>query len=76
MPRQSTEGTKQLGVEVDEGLMAELREFARKRRSTVRAVVEMALRRHLANPPPVPEVPPLPPVTSPVTSPGQRKRKK
>ncbi|MBA4067944.1 MAG: hypothetical protein C0501_30425 [Isosphaera sp.] len=58
-------GTAQLGVGVDAGLLDELRAFARRRGETVREVVELAIRRHLLNPPPVPEVPPLPPLPAP-----------
>jgi hypothetical protein len=59
-------GTAPLAVGIDVALMAELRAFVEKRGEKVRAVVEAALRRHMANPPPPPkpaELPPLPPVT-------------
>lgn len=68
-------GTEQLGVGIDRSLMAELRAFAEKRGEKIRAVVEMALRRHLDNPPPLPAaVPPLPPVTTP--GPAAKRKKK
>lgn len=55
-------GTEQLGVGIDKELAAAFRAFVKRRGETIREVVEMALRRHMANPPPVPVVPPLPPV--------------
>jgi hypothetical protein len=62
MPRKTTKGTRQIGLELSEPLVAELRQFA-KRGEYVRDVVEQALRRHFDNPPPRPSLPPLPPVT-------------
>ena len=62
MARKSTKGTTQLGVEVDNDLIAYVRDFAKSRKETMREVVEIALRRHIANPPPIIEPPPLPPM--------------
>ncbi|HEV3440089.1 MAG TPA: hypothetical protein VG122_22165 [Gemmata sp.] len=66
-------GTEQLGVGINSEIVKELRVFAESRGETIRAIVEMALRRHMANPPPLPEPlppPPLPPLTPlpPVTT--------
>lgn len=69
----TAKGTEQLNVGIDAELMAELREFTQARGEKVRAVVELALRRHMANPPPPVEVPPLPPV--PVPAPKKPRKK-
>jgi len=63
--RRVTPGTGQLNLEIEIGLLVKLREFVRSRNETQRQAVEAALRRHMANPPPIPELPPLPPVTVP-----------
>lgn len=64
MARKSTKGTRQLGVEVAETLIEEVRAFAVARGEKLRQVVEEALRRHMAYPPP-----PVPPVPPPVPAP-------
>jgi hypothetical protein len=73
-------GTEQIGVGIDSALVIQLRAFAGSRGETIRAVVEMALRRHMANPPPPtvplpPPITPLPPVTAsePVAKPVAKK---
>jgi len=66
--RKSTKGTKQLGAEVSSELVDEFKRFCAARGETVRHHLELAMRRHLANPPPAPELPPLPPFP-PVTPP-------
>ena len=63
--RRATAGTGQLNLEIELSLLERLRAFVRDRGETLRQAVELALRRHMANPPPKPELPPLPPVTSP-----------
>ena len=61
--RKSTKGTKQIGAEVKAELVDELKAFCLERGETVRHHLEIAIRRHLDNPPPLPPtVPPLPPV--------------
>ena len=75
MPR--TKGTKQLGAEITDALVDEVRAFASKRGETLRQVIEAALRRHMDNPPPVvppppPVYPPLPPVTVPKSAKGKK----
>jgi hypothetical protein len=62
----TAKGTEQLNVGIDAALLEELRAFVKGRRERLRAVVEMALRRHMANPP-AQELPPLPPVTAPAS---------
>jgi hypothetical protein len=64
-----------LNLEIEEGLMDVFREFVRGRNETLRQAVEMAIRRHMANPPPLPELPPLPPVTVPAEKPARGKKK-
>lgn len=73
-------GTEPLAVGLDSTLMAEFRTFAERRGEKIRAVVEAALRRHMANPPSQ-ELPPLPPVAAPpepapAKKPAGRARKK
>ncbi len=58
--RNATQGTKQLGLEVDAELVDRIKAFAKGRGETLRKVVETALRRHMAYPPPV-QPPPVPP---------------
>ncbi|MCE9564424.1 MAG: hypothetical protein K8U57_20495 [Planctomycetes bacterium] len=66
MARKNTAGTKQLGAELDSALVDEFKAFCSDRGDTVRKHLEMAIRRHLSNPPPKPaDVPPLPPVAIP-----------
>ncbi len=67
MARKSTKGTKQIGAEVSEGLIDEFKAFCLDRGETVRENLEMAMRRHLDNPPPRPKIPPLPPYPTPRT---------
>lgn len=70
-----TRGTKQLAVEVSEALFDEFKGFCADRGETVRHHLEMALRRHMDNPPPPPqpvEVPPLPPVPVPAPAEGAK----
>lgn len=69
MARKVAKGTSQLATQLDSELLAAVRGFAQSRNETLREVLELALRRHLANPPPVilpPPIPPLPPLAPPV----------
>lgn len=72
--RKSTKGTKQIGAEVSEALIDEFKVFCLSRGETLRKHLEMAMRRHLDNPPPVEEAPPLPPVTVPEPKKKGKKR--
>jgi hypothetical protein len=63
-----TKGTKQLNAEMSAALFDEFKQFCADRGETVRHHLELALRRHMDNPPPPPapvSLPPLPPVTVP-----------
>lgn len=61
MGRNRPKGTTQLNLDLDTDLVGTVREFADSRGETLRAVVEKAIRRHLAYPPPTPaEMPPEP----------------
>jgi spore coat protein CotF len=51
-----------LGTNLDPEVMAALRAFCAERNEGIREVIEMALRRHFASPPPKLEIPPLPPL--------------
>jgi hypothetical protein len=62
MPKRPVEGTAQVNAELPVELLDELKRFAASRGETVRAVILMALRRHMANPPPPPVPTPLPPL--------------
>lgn len=68
MPRKDVKNTKQFNYEITDALADEFRAFCKGRGQSVREQLEIALRRHLDNPPPPPqpvELPPLPPVTPP-----------
>src|SRR5580692_8402298 len=69
MPQKPVEGTGQVNAELPVELLDELKRFAKIRGEKVGEVIEQALRRHMAYPPPPPVVPPpihpiapLPPV--------------
>lgn len=64
MPIRPTKGTKQTNLELPIDVIEEARAFAKQRRETLSDVVVAALRRHMANPPPLPSDVPLPPVPS------------
>lgn len=65
MPSQPRPGKKALYVELTDELDAELRAYCEGRGLKLADEVRLAIRRHLANPPPstVPPLPPLPPAT-------------
>ena len=74
--RRTTAGTKQLGTEVDESIADAFKAYSHGRGETVRAALERAMRREMANPPqPVPD-PPLPPVTVPPPAPPKPRKGK
>ena len=77
--RRATPGTKQVAAEIAGGLLDEFKAFAKARGQTLREHLELAMRRHLDNPPPPPVkpvVPPLPPVPPPAAPPKPKGRKK
>lgn len=81
MPRRNTKNTNQLNAEIDAGLLAEFRAFLKRRAERLRDHLELAIRRHLANPPPPLEPPPAPPLppfpaTAPPESPDEGKPRK
>lgn len=57
--------TVALSTRIDPALDAQVRAFCDERGEGIREVVELALRRHLASPPPKAVVPPLPPLKTP-----------
>jgi hypothetical protein len=66
MPRRDVKGTKQFNYEIDQELVERFRAFCRNRGESIREHLEMALQRHMDNPPQPfkPAAPPLPPLTS------------
>ncbi len=70
MARRDVKGAKQFNYEIDATTADAFRAFCKGRGESVRDHLEMALRRHLDNPPPPfkPAAPPLPPVTSPAAA--------
>lgn len=71
MPKRPTAGTMQFGLEMNAELVDEWREFCRTR-GGVRYQTEMALRRHMDNPPADP--PPLPPYPPAAPEPEPKKK--
>jgi hypothetical protein len=67
MAENRTKGTKQLGAELAAPLVDEFRDFVKGRGESIRDHMELALRRHMDNPPPPlkPSAPPLPPIPLP-----------
>jgi hypothetical protein len=59
--RRGTPGTRQLNLEIDEGLFEAFEAFIAARGQTKRFAVEKAMRRHLESPPPILPDPLLPP---------------
>jgi hypothetical protein len=90
MPSRPSKGVVGKYIELAVSIVEEAEAFAKQRGESFKAVVEMALRRHMANPPPLPEPlppPPLPPLTplppvspqgvdSPATKPVAKRGKK
>lgn len=74
MARKNTKGTAQLGAELDASLVGEFRAWVKGRGETLRDHLEMALRRHMGNPPGLfrPEIPPLPPEPPPEPAPRRK----
>lgn len=78
MARRDVKGAKQFNYEIAGELADRFREFCKGRGESVREHLEMALERHLQNPPPPfkPEAPPLPPVVPPVPAPKKPRKGK
>lgn len=80
MPAQPTKGTKQLNVEVAADVVEQFRAFAAARGESVSENVEVAMIRHMRNPPPLPQdaplppLPPAPPEPPAAKAPGTKKR--
>ena len=68
MARERRPGTVRIEIEIPDDTAARLDEFRAAYGNTRKAEIELALSRHMASPPPVPQpppppvVPPLPPV--------------
>jgi hypothetical protein len=73
MPSQARPGKKALYVELPDEIDAELRAYCDRHGLKLADEVRLAIRRHLANPPPK-GVPPLPPLIVP--APTKRKTKR
>lgn len=71
MARKNVKGAKQFNYEITAEIADRFRAFCKGRGESVREHLEMALQRHLDNPPPPfkPTAPPLPPVTAPEPKP-------
>ncbi len=65
MPTTPRPGKKGLYIELPTDLDEQLRAYCEERGGKIAEEVRLAIRRHLANPPPLAELPPLPPVTAP-----------
>lgn len=70
MPTRPIKGAAQINAELPVELLKRLKQFTKARGETIRYHLELAVRRHLDNPPPprpkppplvVPPLPPLPP---------------
>lgn len=67
-PGKQAKGTLPLYADISAQVRERLAAFVAGRPGeTLRSAVEQAVTRHLDNPPPPPEIPPLPPVTVPET---------
>lgn len=77
MGRVDVKGAKQFNYEIDADLVDRFRAFCKGRGESVREHLEMALQRHLDNPPPPfkPQAPPLPPVVSPTQATAEKPEK-
>lgn len=71
MPTKPRPGKKGLYVELPTDLDEQLRTYCEKWGLKIADEVRLAIRRHLQNPPPQAEVPPLPPVPAPRPAGGE-----
>jgi hypothetical protein len=65
MPINPKPGSRQTNLELPIEVLDRAKEFAKSRGESLVDVVVAALLRHMANPPPLPQDAPLPPVTAP-----------
>lgn len=65
MPIRPSKGKRPINFELPNDVADALDEFVRSRNERKGDVITLAIRRHMANPPPEPELPPLPPVGTP-----------
>lgn len=70
MTKKPNRSTVPLNVQISKDVRHALDEFCDSRDEKIRDVIEMAIRRHIASPPPKIEVPPLPPLA--VTMPKKK----
>lgn len=63
MAKEVKRTTVPLNTRISSEIDVALRDFCDQRGEKIREVLEMAIRRHLANPPPKIDIPPLPPMT-------------
>jgi hypothetical protein len=78
VPKQPTKGTKQFNVELSSELIDEFKRFCESRGESASHNAAVALRRHMANPPPQPHTVPLPdspPVPEEAKKPRGRRKK-
>lgn len=68
-------GAKQLSVELPADLVDAFKAWTKARGEKIGAAVELALRRHMAFPPPPPAPPPVPPYPIEMPDPDTRKAK-
>ena len=72
MPRERPPGVSRLDLEIATAVRAALDGFVKERGESLRAVVEMAILRHLAYPPAPRPLDPLPPDLPPMPPPALR----
>lgn len=68
--------TVQFNLQIDPKVADAARDFAEARGEKLRDMVELALKRHMANPPPTLDIPPLPPMTFSESAPARRRKAK
>ncbi|QJX00299.1 hypothetical protein [Frigoriglobus tundricola] len=75
MARRDVKGAKQFNYEIDAALVDAFRAFCKGRNEAVKEHLEMALQRHMENPPPPfkPAAPPLPPIPAPAEPTAEEK---
>jgi len=74
-PKKVNRTTTPITMQLTADLVEELKAFASSRGETIRQTVELALRRHFASPPPLMQIPPLPPLVAVDPARGPRRSK-